>query len=135
MSYRILAISIVAIGMAGLAADLRAAETGGRTGVELSFDILDPSPTVAIRAQKHNDFVTAILLNEAILKREPLDRQALKRMVECHEALAKQDRQEISAVSQRPKTAEEDGFQDLPNLARQNFDTRQLAQDPGRHPF
>lgn len=127
MNVRIFSVLVFMIGLTG-----PAAEAASHDQVELSYDILDPSPHLAIRYQKRKDYSTAILLNEAILKRDPSDRQALKRMVECHEALVKKDRQSEPETARRPKADPDDGFSDLPNLTLESPDTRQLAQDPGR---
>src|SRR5207302_1802179 len=42
---------------------------------------------IAVRYEKSQDYVSAVLLYEAILIRRPSDRRVLKRMIQCHETM------------------------------------------------
>src|SRR5476649_1127987 len=98
MNRRILAMSFFMVGLAGGTAVLHAAQAPERAGVVLPYDILDPSIHVAELFQRRGDYTTAVLLYEAVLERNPSDSLALKSMVDCHEALAKKEKQETPEV-------------------------------------
>jgi len=116
MNFRILSVPFLLLGLAGITPPLQAAGTPVREGVTLPYDILDPSVRVAKRYQKHGDYVTAVLLYDAILERNPSDAQALKSMVECYQALEKNERKGTPESIHPEKATGEDALSDLPNL-------------------
>src|ERR1019366_4955464 len=133
MNARILGLTFFILGLAGLRPALYAADEQAHSRVVLSYGILEPSAALAERFQKRGDYETAVLINEAILERDPTDRQALRRMVECHEAQVKKERPEEPAAVQPPKPESDDGLSDLPNLiAGQPANAQKPKEDP-RH--
>jgi len=134
MNTKFLALTFFFTSVIASPAPVRAAGPDGGAPVELSYDIIEPSMTLAKRFQKQGDYVTAMLLYEEVLKDNPSNKQALKRMVECHEALAKKDAAEKSKVIPQAKPTSDDALSDLPNLIpADNTNAQQPAQSANNH--
>jgi len=108
---------------------------GERTGVALPYDIMDPSVRLAKRYQLRGDYATAILLYDAILKRNPSDSESLKAMVDCHQAMLHKETPEPQPVAKQPEPVDDDGLADLPNFSSDNVDAQKLAQKPQQPVF
>jgi hypothetical protein len=134
MILRICKLSVMVAGLLAPLTELCAAEASGRAPVQLPYAAVKPSASLASRLQKEGDYATAVLVNEAILQESPSDRQALQRMLECHEALVKIERKENPAPYPRTPGASDDGLTDLPDIIPADTATAQPKPPDDHNP-
>jgi lipopolysaccharide biosynthesis regulator YciM len=131
MNHRILIVPFLLAGLTGAAGHLHAAESSGRSGIVLPYAIVNPTVRAARVFQKRGDYATAVLIYEAVLEQNPSDPQALRSMVDCHEALARKEKPEPPEVVQKAKTGDDENLYDLPDLIpADKAATRQQARNP-----
>ena len=124
-------MSFLIVGLAGTMRGLQAAGAPGRESVVLPYDVVGPSDRAAKLFQKRGDYVTAVLLYEAVLEQNPSDPQALKSMIDCHEALAKKEKPETPEVVRPREPANDESLADLPDLIpADKAATQQQAKNP-----
>ena len=134
MNARTLWLSLFILGLTGARPRLNAADGTARAGVLLPYDIVDPSMSLAKHFQTRGDYATAVLLYDAILERDPSDRETFRRMIGCHEAMVKKDLPEKQADAAHQKLETDDGLSELPSLIpNQPADAKKPEQDLNRH--
>ena len=135
MSGRVFGASLFFVVTLGAWSKLPAAAVTGQPGIVLPYDVVDPSAAQAKRFQQKGDYVTAVLINEAILARDPSDQEALHRMIECQKAVEKKERAQTEEPPKKPSPGNDEGLSELPNLVPTDTDKAQKPPEELHKPL